>query len=358
MDDPPVRLKALLTRAALAEVLDLLPRVRQGGERNRPASRRLVSEPGAAASMDVRAGQETPVSGRMPSTGADVPRLVGKAVAGALHRRTRPRDPVASTLRIVAEGVAAPDADRVDWSSSFRPSHRCVRPTGNGRRPRRRGPSRNDRPRNLGAREDAPPVARRDRSARQSRRQRRRPRPAGGHRHRDRRVGPCDLPPSPVQHEHPATDPTRSGGVVREHRRAIDDRVGLHERRPAYRHPAAARHRHSAKFAVQLSPPLQPGDSTTLSYTCSGGQFVSDHYWRQALPRYTRHFTIRLRHRGAGQLASCTALEEHPDGAENTANEDLLWDYDGDDVLVTLTRDYLRPNQAMTLRWEVRRDPA
>jgi hypothetical protein len=115
---------------------------------------------------------------------------------------------------------------------------------------------------------------------------------------------------------------------------------------------------HSAKFACQLSPPLQPGDSATVSLTCSGGQFLADHYWRQALPRYTRHYTLTLRHRGAGQLVSCTALEEHPDGAENTANEDLLWDYDGDDVVITLTRDYLRPSQAITLRWDVRREPA
>lgn len=113
---------------------------------------------------------------------------------------------------------------------------------------------------------------------------------------------------------------------------------------------------HGAKFAGQLSPPLQPGDSTTISYSCTGGIFADELYWRTTLPRYTRHLTIRVRHQGVGQLTSRTAVEEHPDGAENTATEDLLWDYEGRDALITLARDYLRPNQAVTLRWEVRRD--
>jgi hypothetical protein len=35
-----------------------------------------------------------------------------------------------------------------------------------------------------------------------------------------------------------------------------------------------------------------------------------------------------------------------------------MWDYEGDDVVMTLTRDYLRPNQALTLRWDVPDEPA
>lgn len=67
---------------------------------------------------------------------------------------------------------------------------------------------------------------------------------------------------------------------------------------------------------------------------------------------------MRLRHRDAGHLTSCTATEEHPFGSENSATEELLWDYEGNDIVITLTRDYLRPNQAVTLRWEVDRVPA
>jgi hypothetical protein len=92
-----------------------------------------------------------------------------------------------------------------------------------------------------------------------------------------------------------------------------------------------------------------------VQYTCEGGRFVEDHYWRQSVPRYTRHLTINLKHRHAGRLVGCTATEEHPDGAENSATEELLWDYEGEDVVITLTRDYLRPGQAVTLRWEIDR---
>jgi hypothetical protein len=54
----------------------------------------------------------------------------------------------------------------------------------------------------------------------------------------------------------------------------------------------------------------------------------------------------------------CTAIEEHPDGAANSADADLVWDFEGDDVVITLTREYLRPNQAVTLRWDVPRESA
>jgi hypothetical protein len=108
-----------------------------------------------------------------------------------------------------------------------------------------------------------------------------------------------------------------------------------------------------AKFACRVSPPIRTGEVATLGYTCEGGRFVSDHYWRQSFPRYTRHLTLRLRHRGARQLAICTAVEEHADGSENSATEDLMWDYEDEDVVITLTRDYLHSGQAVTLRWDV-----
>lgn len=108
-----------------------------------------------------------------------------------------------------------------------------------------------------------------------------------------------------------------------------------------------------AKFACQITPPIQPGETGTVAYECTGGQFISDHYWRQSAPRYTRHMTITLRHNAVGRLLSYSALEEQVNGSERSVSEDLLWDSDGNDVLVTLTRDYLRPGQALTIRWDV-----
>ncbi|WP_280366657.1 helix-turn-helix transcriptional regulator [Nocardia wallacei] len=113
-----------------------------------------------------------------------------------------------------------------------------------------------------------------------------------------------------------------------------------------------------SKFACQFSPPIRPGDTATFGYRCIGGQFVSDHYWRQGILRHTRRFTIALRHQQAGRVVACSAVEEHPDGSENSADEDLLWDYDTGDVLITVTRNHLRPNQAITIRWEVDHDLA
>jgi hypothetical protein len=113
--------------------------------------------------------------------------------------------------------------------------------------------------------------------------------------------------------------------------------------------------RNMVKFACQISPPIQPGESAVIAYACEGGQFLHDHYWRQALPRYTRHFTISLRHRNAERLAECIATEEHPDGLESSAAQWLTWTQEGGDVVITLTRDYLRPNQAVTIRWVISR---
>ncbi len=93
-------------------------------------------------------------------------------------------------------------------------------------------------------------------------------------------------------------------------------------------------------------------DVATFGYTCQGGKFVTSWYWRQQLPRFTRHLTVNLRQRGSDHLASCSATEEFGDGSERSASESLIWDMEGSDVTVMLTCDYLRPNQAVTLRWE------
>jgi hypothetical protein len=106
------------------------------------------------------------------------------------------------------------------------------------------------------------------------------------------------------------------------------------------------------KFACQLFPALQPGESTVISYTCNGGQFVSDHYWRQSIVRPTDELVLRLRHQGVTSLTGCSAVEERPDGSEVSASESLTWKREDTGVVVELTRRSLRPNQSVTLRWE------
>ena len=110
-----------------------------------------------------------------------------------------------------------------------------------------------------------------------------------------------------------------------------------------------------SKFACHISPGIDSGDTATISYLCRGGQFVHDHYWRQAVPRYTRHLTLNIRHHGVHMLLNCTAIEEQADGSEVSATEDLLCTDDAGDALITVTRNYLQPSQAVTLRWEVSR---
>ncbi|MDQ7910206.1 hypothetical protein RB614_37495 [Phytohabitans sp. ZYX-F-186] len=112
------------------------------------------------------------------------------------------------------------------------------------------------------------------------------------------------------------------------------------------------------KFACQISPAIQPGESAVLGYESEGGQFLDQLYWRQSVQRFTRHLSVQVRHQAAGTLSHCSALEEHPDGSESFASEDLLWDYEDDDIVMSVTRDYLRPNQSVTLRWDVDRATA
>lgn len=112
-----------------------------------------------------------------------------------------------------------------------------------------------------------------------------------------------------------------------------------------------------AKFALGISPPIQPGDSARIGAVCRGGRFDGAYYWRHAVHRHTYHYTLQVRHRGI-QLLGCDATEEHAEGSEVSATDGLLWDDEEDGVVMTVTRDYLSPGQALTLRWEVSHGPA
>lgn len=109
------------------------------------------------------------------------------------------------------------------------------------------------------------------------------------------------------------------------------------------------------KFACLVSPPIRSGESATVAYTCSGGRFVESLYWRQSVSRYTGRLAINLRQRGSGPLINCTATEEHSDGTENSVTQNLVWDHDEKDIRITLECEYLRPGQAVTLRWDIDR---
>lgn len=108
-----------------------------------------------------------------------------------------------------------------------------------------------------------------------------------------------------------------------------------------------------AKFACRVSPAIHPGEIATVGYSCTGGTMVADYFWRQAITNFTRHLTMTVRQSGVRELMGCSAVEEHSDGGENSATEDLLWDLEEGTVAITFTRDYLSPGQALTLRWEV-----
>jgi len=114
----------------------------------------------------------------------------------------------------------------------------------------------------------------------------------------------------------------------------------------------------NARFACQIFPAVQHGESTTIGYRATGGRFVYDHYWRQSITRPTDEFLIRLRHHGISMLTRCTASEERPDGSEISATDGLSWQRDGDDIVIELARRHLRANQSVTLRWDTHRDPS
>jgi hypothetical protein len=105
-----------------------------------------------------------------------------------------------------------------------------------------------------------------------------------------------------------------------------------------------------AHFACHLDPPVNPGDTVTIEFACDGPMFHK-HYWRQAMMRYIRHLTIRLRVANA-TISRYTAIEESTDGTETDVTDSVIADTTGPDATLTVTRDYLRPNQFVTLRWE------
>jgi len=109
------------------------------------------------------------------------------------------------------------------------------------------------------------------------------------------------------------------------------------------------------KFACQFSPPIEPGGVGIVAYTTRRGRFTHDHYWRQSTSHYVRHFTLDIRHRNIGMLLGCTAIEDQADGSQLSAIDDLVCTDEDGDALITVTRDYLQPGQAVTLRWEVSR---
>lgn len=107
-----------------------------------------------------------------------------------------------------------------------------------------------------------------------------------------------------------------------------------------------------AKFAFKISPPLGSGERTVVRYMCEDGVFRDEWYWRQTMPRYTRRYTLNVRHLGLKRLSECTATVEHSDGSEASVTEGLLWDYGDHGVSLTLAADYLRPGQSVELRWD------
>jgi hypothetical protein len=111
-------------------------------------------------------------------------------------------------------------------------------------------------------------------------------------------------------------------------------------------------------YGCQVAPALQPGESATVTYTCTGGVFGDEHYWRQAIVSHVEDYEIRVRLRGVDQLTACTAVEERADGSEVSATETLTWRRDGDDMVIDLTRKGLVPNQFVTLRWDFPRATA
>ncbi|MGH3830074.1 MAG: hypothetical protein ACRDRS_06410 [Pseudonocardiaceae bacterium] len=108
-----------------------------------------------------------------------------------------------------------------------------------------------------------------------------------------------------------------------------------------------------AKFATLLSPPVDPGDTARMTYSCHGGLFTDSLYWRQDIPHCTRHFTLTVRHRIPRKLVAHTATEEFPDGSERSATEGLIWDTTNECHTLRVTRDYLERGQKVTVKWEI-----
>ena len=108
-----------------------------------------------------------------------------------------------------------------------------------------------------------------------------------------------------------------------------------------------------AKFACEFSPPIEPGESVSFGYRCAeGGRFVDEQYWHEIMRLHTRHYTIQVHDERTKTLTTCTAKEELPDGTVVSSGAGLMWTPTDTGVSITLTRDHLHPNQAVTLRWD------
>jgi len=114
----------------------------------------------------------------------------------------------------------------------------------------------------------------------------------------------------------------------------------------------------NAHYTCQVLPAVQPGGSATIAYTCTGGQFVDDFYWRQSVLVPTNELRIRLTHRGIRQLTECAAIEERADGSELSVADSIAWKRADDAVVVELVRKDLAVNQALLLRWDFARADA
>lgn len=111
----------------------------------------------------------------------------------------------------------------------------------------------------------------------------------------------------------------------------------------------------NAHYTCQVLPAVQPGESATIAYTCTGGQFVDEFYWRQSVLVPTDELRIRLTHRGIRQLTECAAVEERADGSELSVADSIAWKRTDDAVVVELVRKDLAVNQALLLRWDFAR---
>jgi hypothetical protein len=111
-------------------------------------------------------------------------------------------------------------------------------------------------------------------------------------------------------------------------------------------------------YACQVLPAVQPGESATIAYTCTGGQFVDAFYWRQSVLVPTEELRIRLTHRGIQQLTECSAVEKRADGSELSVADSIAWKRTDDAVVVELVRQNLAVNQALLLRWDFARATA
>jgi transcriptional regulator with XRE-family HTH domain len=114
----------------------------------------------------------------------------------------------------------------------------------------------------------------------------------------------------------------------------------------------------NAHYACQVFPAVQPGESATIAYTCTGGRFVDAFYWRQSVLVPTQELRMRLVHHGIRQLTECAGIEERADGSELSVADSIAWSRTDDAVVVELARTNLAINQALTLRWDFARATA